>query len=84
MLALIDPAFDPEVGDTVSQVWLDDAVQLIVPPPTFAMVTGCDVGLAPPATAVKFKLVGAAERAGVVGLAPAARAETSAGVIARV
>ena len=37
-----------DAGDTLSQVWLSDAVQFSVPPPVFVTFTVCAAGFAPP------------------------------------
>jgi hypothetical protein len=60
------PVPEPEAGLIVSQGALSLADQLRVPPPVFAMLNACAAGFAPPALAVKVKLIGLSPIAGVV------------------
>ena len=59
----------PEAGETASQVLLEVAVQLKVPPPVLLTFRGWAVGLLPPCWAVKERLVGLAPIAGGTGAA---------------
>ena len=59
----------PEAGETVSQVLLELAVQLKVPPPVLLTFSVWAVGLLPPCWAVKVRLVGLAPIAGGTGAA---------------
>ena len=55
----------PEAGETASQVVLGLALQFKVPPPVLLMVRVCAAGLPPPCWAVKDRLVGLVQIAGL-------------------
>ena len=58
-LAVTDTGVDePEVGFTLNQLALSDALQLRLPPPVLVIVTDWLAGLAAPCVAVKLRLVG--------------------------
>ena len=57
----------PEVGLTLSQVWLGLAVQLSVPPPVLLIDRDWPAGLLPPAVAEKLRLDGLTPMVGLVG-----------------
>ena len=56
------PGAEPEVGLSVSQLWLLAAVQLRLPPPLLVMLRDWFEGFAPPWVAVKVKAVGERKR----------------------
>ena len=57
-VTVIVPAFVPLAGETLSQLALSDAVQLIVPPPVLLTDSVLAAGLAPPAVALNDRLAG--------------------------
>src|SRR5579883_347283 len=58
------PLFVPLAGETLSQLWLLDAVQLSVPPPPLLTATVCEAGLLLPAVPLKLRAVVETESAG--------------------
>ena len=69
-VTLIVPALVPLPGDTLSQLALSDAVQLIEPPPELATASDLAAGLAPPAVALNDRLAGLTESVGGDGTPP--------------
>src|SRR5579883_3245844 len=59
------PALEPDAGETLSQLWLLDAVQLIVPEPLLDTETLCAAGFPPPAVAEKLRVLTLIASAGV-------------------
>ena len=60
------PLFEPDEGETESQVWFPEAPQLMMPPPTFETEKDCELGELPTA-AEKLREVAETEREGVEG-----------------
>src|SRR5579883_1521641 len=67
------PLFVPLAGETLSQLWLLDAVQLSVPPPLLLTVAVCEAGLPLPAVPLKLRAAVETESTGEGAGAPTVR-----------